>query len=324
MRKLIAAKMPVEGKKAIVTLLMTDAEISQIYIDSPKEKTEAGDIYVGHVDRVVENAGGAFVRFTKEETGYLPANRQKGAVFVTPKKNDVIKAGDELIVRIETEQRANKQAVLNCALKGTKTFVSEISEKGKHRPYGTCLYKAKKPWQFLYEKYKAEGFDRIVTDVPSVCEEIGTEAVLYEDSMVSLYKLYNLSTVLDRFFSRKVWLPGGGYITVEQTEAFVCIDVNSAKASRGKNREEYLLQVNKEALKEAARQIRCRQLSGTILIDLITQKEESVKEELLSYYTELAKEDPVFTRAVDITPLFIMEITRHKVKKTLREQTEAL
>ena len=312
--------MPIEEKEAVVTILLDEDGPAEIYVDSPESKTAAGDIYVGHVDRVLDTAGGAFVRFSKQETGYLPANRQKDIVFTTVKNNDEIKAGDELIVRVETEQRANKQAVLNARLKGKKRFVSDIVETGKHRPYGTCLYKAPRSWQNLYERYQKDGFDRIITDVPVVKEDLGDAAVFYEDNMLRLYKLYNFSSILDKFLQKKVWLPGGGYITVEQTEAFVCMDVNSAKAVKGKSMEDYLLQVNREALKEAARQIRCRQLAGTILIDLIPLKSEEKKEELLSYFSKLAAQDPVFTRAVDITPLFIMEVTRHKIKPTLREQ----
>lgn len=322
MKKLVIAKMPVREKDAVVTMLFSDNRACEVYVDGTEEKTRAGDIYVGHTERVLEKSGGAFVRFKEGETGFLPANRMRNPVYCNAKKDDRIKAGDELIVRVETEKRSNKQAVLNTSLKGSEAFVSGIKEKGVHRPWGTCLYKAPKSWEHIYRRYEKEGFERIVTDIAEVYSELSDNeaAAFYDDPMVSLYRLYSMGSLLDELLQRKVWLPGGGYITIEQTEAFVAIDVNTAKTMQGKSAEEANLRVNIEAIRESARQIRCRGLSGTILIDLIPLKGKEKKEELLALFSELAGSDPVYTAAVDITELYIMEITRHKVKKSLREQ----
>lgn len=323
MNKIVIANMPIKEKKAIVTLLLKDDIPAEVYVDGHDRSISPGDIYVGHVERVLEKAGGAFVRFFGSEIGFLPQNRQKDIIFCNAKKDRVLKAGDELIVRVETQARANKQAVLTCRLKGNTKFISEIKGTGIHRPSGTCLYRAPSSWKYLYERYKSGGFSKIVTDIPEVCEEI-KEAVLYNDDRLHLYRLYSLGAVLDNLLDRKIWLKSGGCITIDQTEAFVCIDVNTSKTTKGKTKEDFIYNVNKEAVEEAARQIRLRQLSGTILIDLIFMEDENRKSELIRSFSELAKEDPIYTNCVDITPLSIMEITRHKVKKSLKEQIACL
>lgn len=326
MKKLIAAEMPVKGKSAYITVLYEDDVPVEIYADSPEEKTAVGDIYVGHIERVLDSAGGAFVRFKEDERGFLPFGRMKEAVFCSAKKDPAPKAGDELLVRVEAESYANKQAVLNAKIKlpGEENRLAEIKEKGIHRPAGTCLYKAPAPWKFLIEKYKKEAFSRIVTDVSKICDDLDGAADLYEDKMLSLYKLYDLQTLLERSLQKRVWLPSGGQLVIEQTEAFVSIDVNSSKAVKGKAADEAFLKINMEAAKEAALQIRRRQLSGTILVDFISMKSKDAEKELIGYMKELAEQDPVYTSVIDITALGIMELTRHKVRKSLHRQIEEL
>lgn len=318
--------MPLFETEAVVTVLYEEKDPIEIYIDRQDRGIRSGDIYVGHVERVAENSGGVFVKITPKETGFLPFNRLSDAVYAAPKKDDQIKAGDELLVQVETESHEDKQAVLNCRLKipENRTLLEEIREKGIHRPYGTCLYRFPDPWKYLLKKYGAKSFSRIVTDIPEVYEDLGGSADLYEDPMLRLYKLYEFGALLDKLNSRYVWLKNGGSLIIEQTAAFVCIDVNSAKASGKKEREDHLLSVNLEAAEEAFGQIRLRQLSGTILIDFITMKDEEHKQALMERCRELAAEDPVFTDVIDLTALGILEVTRHKVKRSLKAQIAAL
>ena len=107
---------------------------------------------------------------------------------------------------------------------------------------------------------------------------------------------------------------------IQQTEAFAAIDVNTGKYDGKKNEEETVNMINREAAQEAARQIRLRQLSGVILIDFINMKQEAFRKELLAEMRRLTAIDPVKTTIVDITALDIMEITRQKERRSLKEQ----
>lgn len=143
---------------------------------------------------------------------------------------------------------------------------------------------------------------------------------LYDDSAFPLGKLYSTQTAIEKALREKVWLRNGGYLVIQPTEALTVIDVNSGKsAGKGKN-EEGILKINLEAAREAARQIRLRNLSGIIIIDFINlESEENVGLLLKEFRMRLAG-DPIQTTFVDITPLNLVEVTRKKVHRPLYEQ----
>ena len=122
--------------------------------------------------------------------------------------------------------------------------------------------------------------DEIITDVPEIremilgyLEEISPELKeklrFYQDKLLPLYKLYRVETALDAIQKEKVWLNSGGFLVIQQTEAFVSIDVNSGKYTGKKKMEETFRKINLEAAAEIGRQLRLRNLSGIILIDFI-------------------------------------------------------
>ena len=82
--------------------------------------------------------------------------------------------------------------------------------------------------------------------------------------------------------------------------------------------------VNMEAVREALRQIRARNISGMILIDVINMKSEAERSALLAQAEKYARRDPVQTKVVDLTKLQIMEITRRKERRSLQEQAAGL
>ena len=146
------------------------------------------------------------------------------------------------------------------------------------------------------------------------------ENIRYYDDDFSLSKLYGLNSKIDEAFSKKVWLPSGGYLVIEQTECLTTIDVNSGKMIKGNNKETSISKLNEEAALEAYIQIRLRNLSGIIIIDFVNMESKDEEEKLIDMMKGLAKTDPVYTSVIDITPLGLMEITRKKVYKSLKEQ----
>ena len=138
--------------------------------------------------------------------------------------------------------------------------------------------------------------------------------------MLPLHKLYSIETHLKEALGRQVWLPCGGYLIIEPTEAMVVIDVNSGKAeSKGKKATGYHLNINLEAAKEVARQLKLRNYSGMIMVDFINMENEANKELLLQNLDRYLKEDKVRTRLIDMTALGIVEITRKKINKPLAD-----
>ncbi|MBS6561708.1 MAG: ribonuclease E/G, partial [Clostridiales bacterium] len=98
------------------------------------------------------------------------------------------------------------------------------------------------------------------------------------------------------------------------------IDVNTGKSVSKKKTKEHFKQINLEAAKEVARQLRLRNLSGIIIVDFIDMEEEEDKEELLQTLRTFVTKDRIKTDVIDMTRLNLVEITRKKVKKPIYEQ----
>ena len=143
---------------------------------------------------------------------------------------------------------------------------------------------------------------------------------LYDDPSFPLDKLYSTQTVLDKALMERAWLKTGGYLVIQPTEALTVIDVNSGKATSRSDSEEGAMKVNLEAAREAARQIRLRNLSGIIVIDFINLKEEENTRKLLQEFRYFLAKDPIQTTLVDMTPLGLVEVTRKKVRRPLYEE----
>ena len=139
-----------------------------------------------------------------------------------------------------------------------------------------------------------------------------SEPAVIEDSGI-----HGINSKIDSLLSNRVWLKSGAYLIIEQLESFNAIDVNTGKAIKGK--ENISEKVNFEAAEEIMRQIRLRNLTGMILIDFINMKDEEAYKRLTEYVKTLCRLDPVHTSFIDITGLGIMELTRNKNDKTLRE-----
>ena len=177
--------------------------------------------------------------------------------------------------------------------------------------------------------------DEIITDVPEIretiqgyLEEISPELKeklrFYQDKLLPLYKLYRVETALDTIQKEKVWLNSGGFLVIQQTEAFVSIDVNSGKYTGKKKMEETFRKINLEAAAEISRQLRLRNLSVIILIDFINMENPDHRDELFHVLQKLLRKDPIKSRAIDITPLHILEMTRKKVRRPVIEDIREL
>ena len=147
---------------------------------------------------------------------------------------------------------------------------------------------------------------------------------VYEDSMLPLHKLYRLETILSEALQEKVWLKSGGFLVIQQTDAFVAIDVNSGKYSSKKQPQEIYKKINLEAAEEIVHQLRLRNLSGMILVDFINMKKEEDQKELLDTLAQLSVSDPTELTVIDMTALGIVEMTRKKTRKPLAEQLRVL
>lgn len=204
-----------------------------------------------------------------------------------------------------------------------KRLYEKTAVYGRSRTCFSCVYETEPFYMNAVRDTYSKHLDEIVTDIPEVFEHIvaylkevshGEEnkVRLYEDALLPLYKLYRIGMVLEEVQKQKVWLKSGGFLVIQQTEAFVSIDVNSGKFTGKKKAEETYRKINLEAAGEIARQLRLRNLSGIILIDFINMENPDHQDELFHVLQKHLRKDSVKAKAVDITPLHILEMTRKK------------
>ena len=206
-----------------------------------------------------------------------------------------------------------------------------VMDTARYRTCFSLLYEAKPQYLKSLLSCPAGTLEEIVTDQEDVYRsldsyirihepESGIGLRFYEDPMISLTNLYALKTVMDEACRKHVWLKSGGYLVIECTEAMVVIDVNTGKYSGKRNQEDTVRMINLEAAKEVARQLRLRNLSGIIIVDFIDMDAAEDRALLMETLKSAVKADPVKTTVVDMTPLGLVELTRKKGKKPLREQ----
>lgn len=206
-----------------------------------------------------------------------------------------------------------------------------IREQAAFRTCFSKLSAGEPDYLKLMQDLPVQELTHIVTDQPDLFQEASDyleekqpedrdKLQFYQDPLLPLSKLYSLETVWEKALQKRVWLRSGGYLVIEPTEALTVIDVNTGKYDGRKNREETFFQINREAAREVAFQLRLRNLSGIILVDFIDMEQEEHRQALLSEFAECLRQDPVKTVLVDMTKLNLVEITRKKIRRPLYEQ----
>ena len=214
------------------------------------------------------------------------------------------------------EQKLSKEEILK-ELEWLKGRYYKAVVQGRNR---TCFSLVLETEPF----YVAAVRDAYGRDLEEISPELKEKLRFYQDKLLPLYKLYRVETALDTIQKEKVWLNSGGFLVIQQTEAFVSIDVNSGKYTGKKKMEETFRKINLEAAAEISRQLRLRNLSGIILIDFINMENPDHRDELFHVLQKLLRKDPIKSRAIDITPLHILEMTRKKVRRPVIEDIREL
>ena len=129
----------------------------------------------------------------------------------------------------------------------------------------------------------------------------------------NIFEKYELEKQIEKTKQRKIWLNCGGFITIDQTEALVAIDVNSGKFTGKNTLEETVYKVNYEATIEIAKQLRLRDIGGIIIIDYIDMQKQENKEKIEKLLKESLKQDRAKTQVEGFTKLNLMELTRKHI-----------
>ena len=136
-----------------------------------------------------------------------------------------------------------------------------------------------------------------------------------------MFARFGIEKQIETAYQREVRLPSGGSIVIDQTEALVSIDINSAKSTKGSDVAETAYHTNLEAADEIARQLRLRDMGGLIVIDFIDMNDSKHQKEVEKRLIEATKYDRARVQFGDISRFGLMEMSRQRLRPSLEEST---
>ncbi|MDD6440223.1 MAG: ribonuclease E/G [Lachnospiraceae bacterium] len=231
-----------------------------------------------------------------------------------------------VIVRTNAEHAPDEE--IRKELQNLTAAMHQLLLTAPYRPAYTVLLRQPDRWLKRIESVQTERLEEILTDDRNLYEALENflppylreKLRFYQDPMISMHNVFSLTRELSRALCRKVNMKSGANLVIEQTEALVSIDVNSAHSINGRDKEKAVLKVNMEAAEECARQIRLRNLSGMILVDFINMEEKESYDQLMRHLAQAAAQDPMQVKVEDLTALGLVEMTRKKVEVPLSRQ----
>lgn len=239
-------------------------------------------------------------------------------------------ASDKYGFIMRTNAKDIHEEILKAEIETLIQEYEKIISVSKTRVCFSCLKQAPKQYLTELKNIYQEGLTDIIVEDTELYEEIKEfleqyqsedleKLRLYSDKLLPLHKLYSIEKHVENALKERVWMKSGAYLVIQPTEALTVIDVNTGKYIDKKKDDRAYFNINIEAAKEAAKQIRLRNLTGIIIIDFINLSSKELTDELMKYLQRELKKDPIATTLVDITKLQLVEVTRKKIKKPFHE-----
>jgi ribonuclease E len=233
-----------------------------------------------------------------------------------------------VIVRTAAEGASEEAIVTD--LRRLLGIWEEIQRQAKRRKAPAVLYEEPElTVRVVRDLFTDEEFRELVTDSPRLFERVTAyvrevapdlaDKVRLHTGPLPVFEEYRVVEQIRKALDRKVWLPSGGYIVIERTEAMTIVDVNTGKSVGSTNLEETVLATNLEAAREVARQLRLRDIGGIIVIDFIDMLLEQNKRRVEDAMREALALDKTRSQVYEIGPLGLMQVTRKRVSSGLVE-----
>lgn len=202
-----------------------------------------------------------------------------------------------------------------------------IEQAMKEKPAPACVFAEPDLIERTVRDFLTDEIDEVVCDdanaVKRMIEVVGqiskrsASRIRHFQEPVPIFERYNVQKQIDDAFHRQVWLPCGGYIVIDETEALIAIDVNTGRNKGGKDVERTILQTNLEAADEMARQMRLRNIGGLIIGDFIDMKSRKDQQQVYQRVKDRLKRDKSKTHVLPISPLGLMEMTRQRAAESI-------
>ncbi len=213
-----------------------------------------------------------------------------------------------------------------------KTLWAAIKDANEQSEPGTLLYQESNVIIRTLRDYFRKDVGEIIIDNDRVYQQAHDfiNAVMphnlkklkhYTDT-VPLFSRYQVEHQIESAFHREVTLPSGGSIVIDHTEAMTAIDVNSARATKGRSIEETALNINLEAADEVARQLRLRDLGGLVVIDFIDMQPNKNQRAVERQLRDALKVDRARVQIGRISRFGLLEMSRQRLRPSLGESSQ--
>jgi len=275
--------------------------------------------YTGRYIMLYESLEADRVNSSKKIQDFKEAQRLKGSV------RQMLSDGFSVIIRsaAEGKDEATLKAEIDVLMARWSTNLN-----WKHKTAPATLWSQSTIVKTLMEVVR-EDVDEIVIDHIGTFNRIKEEflpvfpdfadKITIHQKEEPIFLSHFVKSQIDKIYDKRVWLKCGGFIVIEQTEACVVIDVNTGKF-QSKGGEAAKLQLNMEAAKEIAYQLRLRNLSGIVIVDFLRMQSKADMHSLLKDFELELHKDRIPALLVGMTTLGLVEITRKRVRKPLERR----
>jgi ribonuclease G len=235
--------------------------------------------------------------------------------------------GMGLIMRTEAEGHGREE--LEADLKVLLDLSQRLTEKAASIRAPALMHQDLTLTYQVIRDVFSEDVDRLLIDSKSVYDNAVelvsriapklTRRIKRYRGRLPIFDKYGIEGEIDRLLRRRVWLHAGGYISIDQAEAFTAIDVNTGRFTGSTDLADTILRTNLEAAEEIARQLRLRDVGGIIVIDFIDMERAKDRQRVMKAFDSALKRDRQKTKIVHLSPLGLIEMTRKRRGESLME-----
>jgi len=204
----------------------------------------------------------------------------------------------------------------------------DIMQKFEEAKGSSCLFEESDILKRSIMRAVDKKYDRILIDdystyqnckrLYSKYEEEHPLRIEYYRDKAPIFERFGVEREIDKTLHRKIWLPTGGYLFFDKTEAMYTIDVNSGRSTTSEdNVEEALVRINLEAAEEIARQLRLRNIGGLIICDFIDMRARKNQRRVLDKLKTCMKEDSAKCTILRMSEFGLVEMTRQRQRESL-------
>jgi ribonuclease E len=233
-------------------------------------------------------------------------------------------------VIVRTAAEGASEEALESDLRRLLAIWDEIQRKATKGKAPTVLYEEPElTVRVVRDLFTDEEFRGLVTDSSRVRDRIGeylgevapdlAAKLRFSDGPLPAFEEHRIVEQIHKALDRKVWLPSGGYLVIERTEAMTIVDVNTGKSVGKTNLEETVVNTNVEAAREVARQLRLRDIGGIIVVDFIDMLLDKNKKLVEDTMRDALALDKTRSQVFEIGPLGLLQVTRKRVSSGLVE-----